>query len=265
MFNLFNKKANQFTEPNKDIKSNEQIVTVAEIHEEFDTAVDRLLQEAKQIIGDGSVAKKAERMMKAGFQQAKGVKEGRELVNKEREMNAALYYQQHYPFNKFITLEEVKRICNKYNLYITEPYRYIGEIPDKNLKEIEDFVLRREDRQYYTTRRVLQDGQTNSQTGFTSFNGTAGSMSQGYTNLTFNQTIKYKDDPTFDIHTIPPELMICATSNLIDMTRAKKDGRMIVQDDPIVLCKLRENGCYLIVTKWGAEGKDESLTNEKSN
>uniref|UniRef100_A0A6M3LVV8 Uncharacterized protein n=1 Tax=viral metagenome TaxID=1070528 RepID=A0A6M3LVV8_9ZZZZ len=53
----------------------------------------------------------------------------------------AKYYREKYPFLKFITEIELKKICRKYNLISAPIYNYVGTIPDKNLMEIENTQL----------------------------------------------------------------------------------------------------------------------------
>jgi len=55
------------------------------------------------------------------------------------------YYQANYPLNKFITEEQVKTICHKYNLVCGDVSRFKGFVPEKNLREIESFKLQEKD------------------------------------------------------------------------------------------------------------------------
>jgi hypothetical protein len=44
-----------------------------------------------------------------------------------------------YPFNKFIYYSQLIPICEKYNLVLGQVKHYIGNIPEKNVKEISEF------------------------------------------------------------------------------------------------------------------------------
>lgn len=48
-------------------------------------------------------------------------------------------YRLKYPQNPFITEEQVKQICIEYDLKLGSELAFIGEIPEKNLKEINSF------------------------------------------------------------------------------------------------------------------------------
>ncbi|ULT44109.1 hypothetical protein KRR40_12535 [Niabella defluvii] len=50
-----------------------------------------------------------------------------------------------YPNYKFITREEVNRLCEKYGLIFGRADKYTGDIPEKNLLEIEAFYVNNED------------------------------------------------------------------------------------------------------------------------
>lgn len=128
---------------------------IAEIHSEFDTAEDRLLTEAKTIL-DNIVIKdvtaeeeKSKRLKSLGFKNTIEVENVKHLIdernqslkNKRITRNFAeliQYYKQTYPFQKFLTEEEMIRICKKYNLIYAPVSHFSGIVPDKNLTEIEN-------------------------------------------------------------------------------------------------------------------------------
>lgn len=127
---------------------------IAEIHNEFDTAQDRLLKQAEEIILSATapfISKEAEigeRLAKVGFVNTPFAKEF-ESLNKKRDESRTLvvktseqanlitYYKSAYPFLKFLTEEELNRICTKYNLIHAPVKNYIKHVPEKNLKDIE--------------------------------------------------------------------------------------------------------------------------------
>jgi hypothetical protein len=133
-------------------KSQEQLI--AEIHNEFDTAQDRLLDQATtllnslQITTESRLEQVAARLSKIGFvntptvQKATQLKEKRKeeenlLVTTKEQADLIQYYKFNYPFLKFLTEEELNRICEKYNLIHAPIANYIKEVPEKNLREIE--------------------------------------------------------------------------------------------------------------------------------
>lgn len=111
-------------------------VTVEEIHNAFDTADDRLLQEALSIINEGAL-EKGGRLERQGFTSSKEVALVSGMKMKKEEAQLIQYYKQKYPFNKFLTESELDRICNKYGLIHAPVSAYTQVVPEKNLREIE--------------------------------------------------------------------------------------------------------------------------------
>lgn len=122
MKNIFN---NLFSSPKKD----EQTI-IAKIHNEFDTAQDRLLQQANEILGTlkiddkTSAEEKAKRLERIGFintplvKQVDVIKQKRieteqQIVKTKSEAELIQHYKFHYPFLKFLTENELDRICKK--------------------------------------------------------------------------------------------------------------------------------------------------------
>jgi hypothetical protein len=124
---------------------------VLEIHHEFFTAADKLVSEANVILENAAKQDitKVSRLEKFGFKQANQVTELKPLIEaaklSEEQLQLLKDYSMKYPNNKFITEEQVKAICYKYNLVCGVVGRYKGFVPEKNLKQIEDFKLRKED------------------------------------------------------------------------------------------------------------------------
>ena len=131
---------------------------IEEIHNEFDTAPERILQQALSIISEqeglkvsleSEIEDKAIRLKNLGF-----VKNGLvhkldeiETRNKEKDLiidmemkmaQGIRYYAQTYPFLKFLPVSELDRICDKYGLVYAPVKHYKMPVPDKNLKEIEN-------------------------------------------------------------------------------------------------------------------------------
>jgi hypothetical protein len=121
---------------------------VLQIHHEFHTAADNLLLEAKQIIAEAATknVSKVNRLESLGFKQAAQVTELKPLQQKaelsKEQIESLNYFALNYPNNKFITEEQVKIICHKYNLVCGDVSRFKGFVPEKNLKDIEKFSLK---------------------------------------------------------------------------------------------------------------------------
>lgn len=120
MFNLF--------------KSEKAII--AEIHNAFDTAEDRLLNEAKNILNGDDISIEASLARELGFINIPVVKKGEQLIKTREQAELISYYKQTYPFQKFLTQKELDKICDKYKLIYAPISNYIETVPKKNLIEI---------------------------------------------------------------------------------------------------------------------------------
>lgn len=219
MFNLINKTVQSVKELQK------PIATVEEIHREFDSASERILEEANAILEKESSKDKEEirKLKELGFIKLNSVKELEEEEEKKAEAtkNAELisYYKKQYPNNKFISKTEVERICKKYGLIMGSSSDYIGEIPPKNRKEIIEFKLKdKKDYADYTTDGIILFAREYGKTG-----------------------LEYKST----------SLQIIATPDQFDLKDKIISNYRIIAKDPIVLHPV--NGGYLIVSKWGNE------------
>lgn len=237
-------------------------VTAKEIHADFYSAEERLYVEAIGLRGSlVTKTDKAKRLEKCGFGKTQPVKDCEQREKKHKvsgtTINVIDYFRTNYPFNKFITEDEVKRLCEKYGLLLGEAGSYIGDVPDKNLKEIEGFKLKKEDwkeQDFYSIRDLIaprisprfENGSWFLDWGGPDFNYGLG------------RTTSEKEQPKFKI---------CAPKEDFDtMGWVVRDGYKLVYD-PIVLQPVSKDGIdgYLIVTAWGEEASDEIVVNEKKN
>lgn len=274
-------------------KSQRQIIQ--EIHNEFDTAEDRLLCEAQKIISSNSekvVYDKAKRLKDAGFVNTELVlmasAKQQALVNGKEQADLIMYYKQKYPFQKFITQQELDRICNKYGLVYAPVANYTKEVPDKNLFDIENAeevdVLDRVENEYWIEitksyyERKIPSNQPKKfilpkeiKRSYLSTNHSASRWSILNTHLS-----GFSDSSTWFVenHTcteIKKEgLFIAAPMSHFKMDGLKKKGRfgflnisITEVKDPIVFRYVR--GGIQIITKWGLEASDPSLLNDIDN
>lgn len=263
--------------------------TVEEIHESFYTEVDRLLEEAnisksldtnKQDLID-----KANRLKSLGFINTKEVKEAQNEINrleilkienkaKKELIDAINYFSFKYPQYKFITEDSVKRICSKYGLIYGEINRYIGEVPEKNLKYIEQFKINDEDK-LYLEREWYQSRYERVETLYKSriisysqyFEHTRPKSWEEYRYLV-DKGLRINSD--FRDEIICSSLEIAAPIKMFNMKDHEiQDFKLqrIEDKDPVVLQPVQYNNkkYYLIVTAWGDEASDELVVNQKMN
>ena len=266
MFNFFKKKElsgyseaefnPDIIEPSFDIniavKTNDINAIILEIHKSYDSSVDKLLAEAKDILAkcETEDIAKGERLSKLGFINSIKAKQSEEILRKkaEVEQRAKLieYYKFNYPNQKFITREQVAEINKKYGLVCVTADCYKMDIPEKNLREIEAFSLKKGDEVYCVE------------------------LDTGKYNHTYNFQSKsdwYIKDPDLVI-TEEPFYISCPPSEAIIKNgySVREDGFLLKDievKDPIVLKPV--NGGFLIISKWGLEASDEIVINEKMN
>lgn len=152
---------------------------------------------------------------------------------------AFLYFNSKYPLYKFITFKNIIELNNKYNLVLGDFSQYLGEVPDKNIEEINSFKIDEND------------------TGFEIFpyferNGVKKYNTAEEINTLLNTDYKnYRSSP-HKLATKLPKFQIVASEHLMSKSN-KKDI-----DDPIVVSPVlyKSNLFYLIITAWGDEAKE---------
>ena len=239
-----------------------------EIHNEFYTEVDKLLEFAKILkpldTDKQELLNKASRLKKLGFVLVESIievkKEQQRLFELEKEniekqalKKAIEYFSNKYPLYKFITEDSVKRICEKYNLVYGEVQYYKGDVPDKNLKEIENFKIDEKDKLYLLRYISLYSDKLDT------------SRYIGYNEITTNHTTK-----NFPTKICEASLEIVAFSkdfNLTDEMIIDFKVSKINIPNPIVLQPVLYNRkkYYLIITTWGQESSDPLVLNPKFN
>lgn len=276
---------------------------ITEIHNAFDSAQDRLLQQANEVLNEIKIPEisdeenKADRLSAIGFTNSKPVNNVLKL-KQERKENASVlvktreeaelinYYKTTYPFLKFLTEAELDRICGKYNLIYAPVGNYIEDVPDKNLAEIERAQkLKNSDvfRQRFIV-KVKKSNILNSVPGHIKKQMIDGfiiysndrylpSDIQSLTKLAFGIeeriTNYYHSDWSYEL-VDKKGLFIAAPSshfNLKGLTKKSEfsffNTTLVVKDDPIVFRYV--NGGIQVLSKWGLEASDEALINPVEN
>lgn len=278
-FNLFTKSAVLEIAPKKYSSS------IEKIHHEFETSSDELYNQMIALIGATVIpsASKIETLKLLGFNKCKEVVEIGKKVD-EVEMGKKLaktisYYRQNYPFNKFITEEKVKQICEKYNLVFGEVSDYTGFVPENIVNKISKFSLKKQDENFIFTNNPLltflnaevrQQGnyyhiykigeKDNYNYAFQSDDGKS-----FYANDSKN-LFGYSNLGGIRFSIVNKDLKICAPLKDFDMTgKQLQDYKIIKQaiPDPVVLKAVKDG--YLILAAWGDEASDPIVVNEINN
>ena len=211
-------------------------VTVAEIHEEFDSAVDRIIEEANKIL-EKEVADEKEVYLgleQLGFNNASDVKAVKQDIENhtlaEGILAFARLYAEKYPDYKFIDDSELNRIRRKYGLVQGQPEQYKGQIPKDNAKALIDCRIDYTD---IWAEEVKRD-----------------EMKRSFFGKVLNLVIPEEK-------MIRPTYQIIATLDLMTLRRNEYVDEMgmiqyrIPDPDPIVVTPVK--GGWLIISKWGAE------------
>lgn len=271
---------------------------IEQIHHEFETAADRLLEQANLTLEEAAKADvvKVSRLQKLGFKQVQQVTETVPLIQKaelsKEQIELLNYYRREYPLNKFIVESQVQEICHKYNLVCGDVSRYKGFVPEKNLREIEKFKLKTKEAQALNI-KAYKNG---------SFIGTFTAQSYevkrsgGYYHIFFPH---WKNDDVYAFQQSSKELaekgefygsdsydmlglqdlgfltvqiegkilQICAPVKDMDISGLElENGYKLTKNhipDPVVLQPVK--GGYLILTAWGDEASDPIVRNEINN
>lgn len=167
------------------------------------------------------------------------------------------HYTQKYPFHKFILTPQLKRVCEKYDLYVRDLNFFLGDIPEKNIQDMMSFYVYLDDLQ----------------------------IPEGHRKNILD-TLKTSEI----LHTWGSEIKIplsmfskCGLTHFLEIASVKEllsdkafrqsTSRIISEDelsakhsvdlDPIVMCKVR--GGRIIITAWGDEANDELVLKETLN
>ncbi|MEK6884359.1 MAG: hypothetical protein AABY22_32305, partial [Nanoarchaeota archaeon] len=168
MINLFKKQQQRevtVIEPKANLRGKTSNQIVEEIHAEFDSVEDRLLQQALLILNElkitpeMEVETKAKRLSILGFTNTPSVKQADEIIREKEKVSQQIvktksdaeliqHYKFNYPTLRFLTEDELDKICKKYGLIYAPVKNFIKDVPDKNIREIETApLLKVEDRE----------------------------------------------------------------------------------------------------------------------
>ena len=286
MFKLFEKTAKSevaIAEPKADLKGKTTVEIIEEIHDSFFTEVDKLFATAKVSnsldTNKQALLDKCKRLKALGFTNTKEVKEAEieiERLNKLQKENeekqelieAINFFSITYPTYKFITEDSVNKICQKYGLVYGKISRYLGTVPDKNLKHIEQFNVHDKHECYFKETIYLSFGM-----------GGSRSIDKKYITKDEHEIIKERYEKSdyrlmFSMHSrevnLKCPLEIAAPVKDFNMEGMEVKNNKIQKieiPDPIVLKPVifKDKKHYLIVTAWGEEASDEIVVNQQMN
>lgn len=294
MFNFF-KKA---TQPNNEVIVERKYPDVVyEIHHEFETAGDKILEQANKILAECNAKDidKGKRLSAIGFvntPQAKvAVETEQKIALSKEQAELATYYKINYPSNKFITEEQVKAICEKYSLVCGDISAYKGFVPENKLIQIEAFNVNKKDLPFVSLfgskykisghSETIQDLFLGNISGEDIIDDWAvgrikcgenfwawGTFLIGSSDIKVSDRVKAMYDNQWEYVQARPfdsKLKICAPLKDMEVKSNQQVNGYKIQNipDPVVLQPV--NGGYLIVAAWGDEASDENVVNETMN
>lgn len=274
MFNLFKKPIEQ---------TQEQIQqTIAEIHNEFFTAGDKLLAEALELLEPNKfLIDKAKILERTGFKNSIEVSKANELKVTKDHADMVNKYRMAFPNHKFITDEQVKIINKKYGLVCAPVDRYTGFVPMSKLENISKFtfdsyrhsefkrpkLIKAVSAEYSSDKKAFDDEKkVNKEMLF--------NVKDDFGRNSWDRSIELSSGERISVSKWEDikmdELFICAPSKDINMEGIEKYGEMYATStkhkyipDPVVLQPVK--GGWLIVEAWGDEASDPIVVNETNN
>jgi len=244
MFNLFDKKQAAATPNYPEI--------VHEIHNEFFTAGDKILQRAKDILNKSAeqTRSKGNRLAALGFSKSPeavtAINFEQEIITTKEAAALVQYYQTEYPLNKFIIEPQLQTICRKYGLVCGDVSLYKGFVPESKIAAIESFKVKSKDEMIEVWSKGVHEKYKHE------FLNDGGRSAIQWSSL-------YKKV------SVAAKLKICAPLKDMEVTSRQEVVDYKIKDipDPVVLQPVK--GGYLIVAAWGNEASDEIVVNEIQN
>jgi len=228
---------------------------VEQIHHEFEIAGELIYKDAVKLIQDVKINNlpKVERLKKLGFTATEEVIEAADKLSKvqvSQELSKKIeHYKMQYPFYKFISQEQLDKICEKYGLIYGEISLYKGFVPEKKLEAIEEF------------KKVIKESDCKKRVG------TISTYGRNKGEIEWDDGVGGGKYPSISKKVTDVEpLIIAAPSKDFDLTKMEVKNYKIqhkVVPDPVVMQPVDKG--YLIVTAWGDEASDENVVNEKFN
>lgn len=227
--------------------------TFKEVHEEIES--EHLFLQQKHNVKDFS--DKANFLSEVGFKNSIATKLYKAIS--ENSTVISDYNRKYNGVYKFILLPQLERICEKYNLYVRPPYFFLGDIPEKNIRDIQNFKIRYGDTIFYSPDKDPIGVR---------FQYTSNGYDDRLATLP-NKLISLRDNTYMsqyiEIAAIKPLFDTEAFSKSQD--RILKQPELVAKSqvdlDPIVLFKTAHG--YLIITAWGDEANDELVANQNMN
>ncbi len=122
---------------------------IEKIHHDINTAYLNRFQTCSETIDRESIESDKYDIAKLGFKSYESEIEKSEKIKASKEyIEIVNRLKIDYPYKKFITYDQIGKILEKYPLVLNTPERFIGKIPNNNIKDILNFKLKTVDEGY---------------------------------------------------------------------------------------------------------------------
>jgi hypothetical protein len=228
--------------------------TVKEIHNAVDEASNQFFH-SDYFAGIEQSAKDLRAM---GFTSAQNVLDAEDYKENHR---YAAGYRVKYPNFKFMTIHQMNKLMHRYNLQFAQVKEFMGEIPAKNIAELQKAFIYSEDLDINYGTKIAEAKMIK-----TSFDDIRNGGLEAMLKNAIRESIldHRKKQP------LQPDIKM----SLIDIYRSHPDCVMIAAD-PVLFKKpvkyvcpmpfVAVKGGLLILTAWGDEASDAAVVNEKMN
>ncbi len=263
---------------NKNAKAKEKkapaatpLEVVLEIHSKVLSSGDDCLKAAQAILQTQGAEEIElfEKMKQKGFGNTKEIKEKEAEIKKQAEARERARiisgYAVRYPHKKFISTEEMDKICTEYKLIMGADQHYTGSIPVRSMKEIVDFKLHELDEIYWEgTWRAIESLKADKTKGVIDWKKCT---KEHYMTRTNGGKVLVHNGKRTHFLSNKDYCMVVAPQSMFQIEGMKLEGnqlkKIVEADDPICL-KPVDYG-YIVVAVWGEELAIERMRNEKMN
>lgn len=249
----------------------DRLAVVKEIHEKILSSGECCVQEAREILKNSSVKdiELYQKMSAIGFGNVEEIRTNKAEIEKKRLAyeRARLIedYMVRYPNHKFITTEEMDKICAEYNLILGADQHFIGSMPTRAMEGILNFKLHKQDEIYYKgTWRAIEATRVDKTKGVIDW---AEYDRERWLAETKNGTSLVQNNKRTHYISNKDYFVIAAPEQMFKTEGMVREGNQLKQivevDDPAALKPVRYG--YIIAYVWGEEIAIKAMQNEKHN
>jgi hypothetical protein len=197
-----------------------------------------------------------------------------ELINLEirsQELARLQEIRDKYPLRKFVLRSDVEKLCEKYQLALGYTIHYKGELPEKNMREIENYKPTEDDLKIF---KVTEGSWSSFKESFVIESGNElekrikpkkyKTGSDMLNDIYYAQIrgVSYVSPYTTEKEEVKSFIIACPAQ---DLTQTINEVKVTHIPDPIVFAPTGAEFIFQIVSKWGLEANDPLVVNPIEN